>query len=69
MSINKTPIEYYMGEGISLGIEKWFLACADSQLESYTGIAFILPDNKVVFLSKARTLKLIELLKKAIGNV
>ena len=67
MSINKTPIEHYEGEGITLSVEKWFMACADSEMESYTGVAFVLPDEKVVLLSKARTLKLIAGLKKAIG--
>lgn len=67
MAINKTSLEHYEGEGLTLSVEKWFMACADSQMESYTGIAFVMPDDKVVLLSKARTLKLIASLKKAIG--
>lgn len=66
MAVNKTLLEHYEVEGLALSVEKWFMACADSQMESYTGIAFVMPDDKVVLLSKARTLKLIESLKKAI---
>lgn len=72
MSTQKTLLEAYVGEDFLFTIEKWFIADANSPMESYTGVAinYIEVESgevKAALLSKDRAKKLIDLLQKAVG--